>query len=342
MKSHITVFIPGLLSPMMNEAPDHKLPALEKLLSRATQCSGPKSINEGLTTLFHGLQQPIPSAALSALGQGIIKTDDSHYWCIASAASSLVTHQTAYIIGNTHLDLRNDEKESLMAPLNELLHQDGLNLIPSEGPQWICQIQKHTDIMMPDLNEVINKNLHPLLPLGPEQSFWHRLLTEVQMLLQSSKVNNQRAQENKPLVSTIWFWGIGKLPQKISTVFDEIYSNDKETTGLAILSDIECKRWSKLDDISLKSKYILIADNFLYNHAHHLQDDTWQKALFQLEENLFSPLLRACQNGDVSSVSLIFADGRCFDVTNAKLKYFWRKIQPLSLFLNINKIRNDN
>ncbi len=339
MKAHITVYLPGLLSAFLNTDPDLTAPSLARLLSRATQRPGSKTPKEALQSFFTGLHSPIPSAALSGFAQGLIDRNNTHLWCFASAVECLVTHQTAYVLGNAQLGLEEDEKLALAKSLNQLVQQDGLHFMNSEGADWLCSLEKHTDIVMHDLFEVLSKNMYPKLPQGSDQIFWHRLLTEVQMLLQSNEVNKKRATK-KPTISSLWFWGIGQLPQQISTQFDVVYSEDKVMQGLAKLANTPFRKLSLLEEIDYRAHRILIADSTFYQHFQYQSFEPWQVLLHFYEKNLFTPLLNALKKGKIQTLEFVCADGRCFDITKTRLKYIWRKIRPLALLQNSNKNKN--
>jgi hypothetical protein len=252
----------------------------------------------------------------------------------------MVDHQSAYMLGNLNLGLTNEEVAFLESLLNQLLQQDGFILKPKSAHEWYCKIPGHADVIMNDLLEVINKNIANLLPSGPDAMYWHKLMTECQMLLQPSKVNEQRSLLGQPLVSSLWFWGIGKLPQHIQTSFDTIFSNDASVKGLTICANRLYENLPEDGALQLnekmKNRKNLVIDFNLYLLLKHQDHEKWLQYVKYYELSWFNPLLSMLRENKIDSLSLLCGDGHEFKITKNNLRFFWRKLKPIQQFVKIH------
>lgn len=331
MKKTITLFLPGLLLGASENMP--VMPALSRLLSRSQCHSGANTIELALKSLFSGLgTSQIPAGALGALSHGLIQANDDTYWCRADPIECLVDHHSVYLLGNTHLQLTTDEEMACLSSLNQLLQQDGISIMTKHS-EWYIRIPAQVDLVMNDLLEVLGKNMSPLLPSGPDQIYWRRLLTECQMLLQSSVVNEQRLAANKPLISSLWFWGLGALPKNIDTEFDFIYTNDSILQGLSICAKKPYANMPpKWESAMMVGANVLFSDMQFYSLFKQQLENAGHQLLAYYEENWFKPLLNALMQGHFDVLKLICADGRVFTIKKMNLKYFWKRICPVQKF----------
>ncbi len=328
MNPHVTLYLPGLLCNYMKETGLY-LPFLFKMLSRSQKKQEKHDIQSGINYLFKGLEDsPLPTGALSALGQGLIEKDNTKLWCIASLVECLVTHQTAFLLGNEDLHLNEVQAKHLVQALNSLLNQDALNLSYTPSLHWLCSLEQHTQVTFTDLWDVLHKQLHSLLPKGPDSAYWQRLFTECQMLLEGERMNS-----HLPVASSLWFWGLGKLPQQIQTAYDMIYSNDDMIKGLAKLADKQVKPLAVefKDEIFANHKNILIADlSFYYLYSQQLLNN-WENKLEHFEKSCFDFLMQALMKGKIEKVTIL-TETATYSLSKMNLHFFWRKVRnPMRL-----------
>jgi hypothetical protein len=156
------------------------------------------------------------------------------------------------------------------------------------------------------------------------------------MLMQSTKVNELRFSQNKPTISSVWFWGMGKLPQNLKSSYDLIYTEDSLVHGLSLSANIPCNRLQMCDlpfQSSIKNKNSLVADFRFYHLFKHQNNEAGAALLQFYENNWFTPLLHLLANGELDKLRINCADGREFVIRPFNLKYFWRKTHPLAQFI---------
>lgn len=206
--------------------------SLKKMLSRASKLNGPQSSDETLRSVFVGLsQKTIPRGALGSFALEISNQTKSENWCCIDLISCQIDQKAAYVLGSA-----SEDKTHFHQKINKLLAEDGMKLHLTQNNQWYCQLPPNTELVANDLSTIIGKCLSLSLP---ENVYWRRLLTELQMLCASIAPNQNLS---------LWFWGIGSLPENIQTDYDEVYSNDPTILGLA-----KCA----------KVKHGLLSDNLL-------------------------------------------------------------------------------
>lgn len=349
MKRHLTLFLPGLLTEESTEMGAQKtsLPepfsALGQLLSRASCTTTlPSSVEQNIKIFFRGLNMhaPLPAGALGALHHNL-STLISGQWCRVDLIECVVDQQTAYVLGNEQLILNAAQEKSLIEQLNQHLQQDGMIISPvlretaqPAAREWYCYVPSQHDVILNDLLEVMGKSLHNCLPSGPHQAYWHRLITECQMLLARSPLQINRLTPGATRVLSLWFWGLGPLPTEVHTLFDQVYSHDAIMGGLAKCAGITARGLPTHCEEFLKTagKNTLVADLRFMQYGKHQDYSSSSQLLHAYEKNWFRPLIDALNEGTLQSLTINLADGREFKITKKQLKYFWRRIQPLAAF----------
>ncbi len=282
MKNTVHLHIPALFSVAEHNT---KLDAINILLSRAT-------VMGRVPSFFSGLTEPVPAGALGALAYGLNPGDA--LWCRADPIECRVDHQRAHMLGNAHFEISPREQAQIMRALNDLLIPDQHLLVPGNSHEWFCKLGQKTNITFPGLHE-------SFFPTGPDQNYWKRLITECQMVLQ---------QQAHAHISSLWFWGIGKLPQNIRTAFTHIYSDDSVTRGLGMCANVPTARLPAI---------------FIPENGHTLVSVHQYKPDYY-EQHWFKPLLQALKQGRLDALT-ISTDNREYFITKKHLYYFWRRIR---------------
>jgi len=154
--------------------------------------------------------QAMPAGPLSAKRYGLSHPDDGCYWVRADPVKLLADHQQVFMRGYSGVELQKDQVESIIAKLNNLLAQDELEIIYLTSTQWLLKckpgsfvvsninnINYKNNTVWYSVTETLNKNINLFLPTGTNQSYWRRLFTECQMIMQDNENNS------------LWFWGGG-------------------------------------------------------------------------------------------------------------------------------------
>jgi hypothetical protein len=214
--------------------------------------------------------------------------------------------------------------------LNQLLQEvDNIHLHTPWETAWLLELPKQPEINTVDLNSLIGKEISRYLPTGKEQKKWQRLLTEIQMLLHQSPINQARENIGKPLVNSLWFWGEGNLPATKASHFSQVISNNPIAMGLA--------KWSgtynssvfdnegKLKEINFTNSYnILVVEDQLMNKEGKKMVVDSHEYLMWLENKWFSPLLAALRKRQLDELIFYPNCHSVFYFTRKNFWYWWR------------------
>jgi len=118
-----------------------------------------------------------------------------------------VAQNGIYCLDPAMLSLTLDEAQQLCAAINRFLSHDDITLSCRAIPlAWQCQVNHKPRLKTIPLHKVINKEISAYLPRGEDAILWRQLMTEIQMLLHTHPVNQQRQQQGQLTVDSVWFW----------------------------------------------------------------------------------------------------------------------------------------
>src|SRR5690606_8095411 len=81
--------------------------------------------------------------------------------------------------------------------------------------------------------EALGGDVFEHLPEGDAGRRWRALLSEAQVILHNHPANAARAAAGKLPVNSLWFWGGGVLPDRVSTLHARLQSDDEPARALA-------------------------------------------------------------------------------------------------------------
>lgn len=328
------IILPGLFHTGGKfEQPSESFPSLFKLLSKATIVPDrPESFEGVLKQHFSGFSsKEIPAGALSAFAAGDIKADDNHIWMRSDPVYLKSDAHSLYCYGNHHLQISNEEAQSLVEVLNEHFCEDGLHIHMVTPYAWVIKLSEPQSMATNALADVEGQSIEPRLPSGPDALMWHKRLTESQLILERHPVNLARKQKGLLPINSLWFWGLGALPAKIDTYFDFVFANSKIMRGLCELSNTPCMdKLESFDDfienLPNKAHHTCAVIDTRFKRANNLTDMELRASLLETyEQNWFAPIANALVEGLVKTIYLDACHGRRFVISKRHFKYFWRK-----------------
>lgn len=343
----ITLFIPGVFTPAADPAqlaallkaqPLGELPALELLLARGEQQRGGRGSDEQQLFSLFGIAAPAggwPVAAVTRLVDG--GSADGHYWLRADPVHMQPSRDQVVMFGNRHLNVRGEELAQLRDEFNRLFAEDGLTLETPVNQRWYLRVERPPRLTTTPLHTVTGQDIHHHLPQGADALHWHKLLSEVQMLFHGSSVNQQRRQQRQPEINSLWFWGGGVLPAVGAVQWQQLWSNEVVSRGLARLAQVKesslpatAEEW--LEQATGNGRHLVVLDGIrqLYNQLD--EPIEWPAFVQELNQSWFAPLLDALRSGDLSELILI-SDGQRFQLNRKRLGRWWQRRRPFSRYL---------
>lgn len=141
---------------------------------------------------------------------------------------------TARLMAWANLGLAAEEADALAAPLRPLFGEFG-HVLVLRGPEaWVLQCPPETRLpAFPHPLAALGDDAFPHLPQGPEARRWRSLLGEAQMLLHQHPVNAERQRRGLPPANSLWFWGGGRLPDRVEGPAGRVATADPELAAYA-------------------------------------------------------------------------------------------------------------
>jgi hypothetical protein len=203
-----------------------RLPQLQRLLARlpiaASDEGNPQSLSpphERVAAAVWGLAAPdgrIPWAAWQmqqqegggAQGEAWAWITPCH-WHVA----------TDHIVMNHPQELRLDAEESqvLAAAMQPFFEQDGITLVYYTPTRWLARGELFRDLATASLDRVMGRDIDEWMPRAAAAGPLRRLQQEMQMLLYTHPVNDERVRGGLLPVNSFWASGTGALPPQPAT-----------------------------------------------------------------------------------------------------------------------------
>ena len=247
-KSEITIILPNMAGLIQQEINKTLIPStLQKIFNKAHFQADEISLER---SLFQHFNVDLPNN--NDLPIARLRHEEQHVLC--ADPCYLHADLDRLLIFTDSLDITDDEADQLIAAIQPLLTDFGARLLKHKTDQWSIILEPEA---MPDLNftalsDVSGKAVHGYLPKGDEETrlAWLRLWNEIQMLLFDLPLNEQRQQQGKFPINSLWFWGKGEL-QAQATDWQKTLGNNDLLQTLSQHSKISHS--AKIDDIDISS-----------------------------------------------------------------------------------------
>jgi hypothetical protein len=156
------------------------------------------------------------------------------------------------------------------------------------------------------------------LPSGEHTAMHRNILSEIEMALHEHEVNLRRMDEGKQPVNSLWLWGGGTAPEKITRPQPPLFADDPLLLGYWESATAVAERWpgnfADCAEASLKG-FVAVTPTYEYDP---------ERLTAWLEE--LRDLLRS---GRVSRLILWFRDGLRAEIRRSQNIKFWRRDSDL-------------
>ena len=151
---------------------------------------------------------PVPWGAWYAQQKGL---STQGAWALISPCHWDINMTGVRMDDPAQLQLSSEHSQALMASLEPLANEDGIQLHWINPTLWLAHGDVFTHLVAPSPARMANAELSEHLPDVPQDASATRLLrrlqNEAQMLFYDHPVHDQRALERRPAVNSIWFHG---------------------------------------------------------------------------------------------------------------------------------------
>lgn len=332
MTVSVSVLAPGLAEGFTGYAPDAftKAPALSRFLSRSRRRAfAARSPEEAALSLFgqRARQSALPVAPYSYLAD--TGRMPEHYCLRADPVHLQVDSGGLILFDAATFTLRQEESRALSDSIGHWLSQDGWQLNASHPRRWYLCGGNSQQLATQPLSLVRGKSVGGLLPQGQDASQWLARCNEIQMLMTSHPVNQQRAARGLPQVNSLWIWGGGVLAERSACRYSKVFANDALVRGLCLHDATPCEpepqhAQALLQHLEKSERALLVLDGCSAVAAY--QDfPRWNEAVEGYEQQWFAPLLKALLTGRLQSLELLPLNGYRYRMVFHQAWHFWKR-----------------
>ncbi|MDP3759035.1 MAG: phosphoglycerate mutase [Ramlibacter sp.] len=111
-----------------------------------------------------------------------------------------------------HLRLAQQHSKILLAAMQPYFEADGIALAYDAPTRWLAQGDIFRGLPTASLDRVVGRTIDDWMPRTPQAGPLRRLQQEMQMLLYTHEVNDERARAGLQPVNSFWISGTGALP----------------------------------------------------------------------------------------------------------------------------------
>jgi hypothetical protein len=339
----LSVVIPGLFGPAeVKQLPevwqDLSLPALEDFLSRARPSNmDGRGLEQTLFKLFNlsvGRGDDIPVAALTR--QWEAQDAGGYWWLRADPVHLRADRDRIVMLGNRMLDISAEECRELALELNRHFSAEDWMLDAANARRWFVRLDKDPQIATTALSDVVGQDILHHMPHGKAERHWRSMMNEVQMVLHSSRINQEREARGAPAINSLWFWGGGRLPCPASVNWSQLWSNDGFSQSLAALMRVpgaslpsDAGEWLEDDT---PGEQLLVMDG-LQEKIQFADVEAWREYVQTLHDAWFAPLFAALKQRRLAALNLYPADGRVLRLSAGDARRWWVRRRPLAQWL---------
>jgi hypothetical protein len=106
---------------------------------------------------------------------------------------------------------------ALLAAMQPYFEQDGITLEYDAPTLWLAHGEVFRDLPVASLDRVVGRTIDPWMPRTPQARTVRRLQQEMQMLLYTHEVNEERTRGGLAPVNSFWVSGTGALQSSVGT-----------------------------------------------------------------------------------------------------------------------------
>ena len=322
-----------------------KAPALKTILAHArpVHCL-PGVANDRESWLGQALglkrQEDWPWASLMAHEESLSDAAKG-YWLFASPV--YLDTQRQGLILNEPTKISPLEYQALSTTLCEHFNEAHIDCHPTSqfGQGWLLRIPQPQQVHHFNVSQVVGNNIRHFLPKGPHSAYWHRLLTETQMILHDHTINLIREKDGHPPINSVWFWGGGTRPTPEQSPFKTVHSVDPMIKAIArFQSSLTPVMKHSYEDTPLNEGSHLLIFDHLSKHWRQHNLNAWIADLENWDRQWMRPVLNDLKNRRIHELHLISTDVRGIQQWSIKPRdflKFWRTSVSLSSLFDAHK-----
>ncbi|AXE33287.1 hypothetical protein [Chromobacterium phragmitis] len=306
---------------------DLSVPSLQQFLGKGALARRERSHAECLGRLWGA--PPAGLARLAAAAAGLDAAGGD--WLFADPVHLRVDRDRALLADVGVMTVSGDEAAGLTAALNEHFGEDGLTFHPTQPGRWLLHSNKPLRARFTPLWDVVGEDINRHLPQGEDGLAWSRMLNELQMLLYTQPLNDDRELRGDLAINSVWLWGEGD-PGAWRAPAPRLLADDEALLPLARLTGMQTDAAPYAFDGLEAGEDALLALDTLQAAAQYRDPWGWREGLERLERDWFAPMLSALRQRKLEQLTLIATGPAGFELTlkPSDLWRFWKRALPLA------------
>ncbi len=298
----VNLVVPDLFLPREAAAEGYsglRLPALETLLARGDAAALPVATLETWLCAAFGAEAVAP---ITLLAEGV--PPGAAYWLRADPVHLML--RGSEVVLHPVNSLTADEGRQLCDSLNRHFANEGLHFIAPHPDRWYLRLEGAPNLATFPLAQVAGRDVRAFLPHGPDALHWHRLLNEIQMLLTAHPVNAARETRGDWVANSIWPWGGGQAPEKLTQPCARLHTDSPlaiafaKATGMTPLPLPAGGPGWRAGEAGIM---LLVWDGLRHALQHGDLGD-WRDSLQRFEDSCVRPLLHDLRLGRIGKITL--------------------------------------
>jgi len=158
-------------------------------------------------------------------------------------------------------DLGEAESDAFLHAMRPFFADDGITLYPDEPGRWLAHGEVFLGLPTASPDRVLGRNLAPWMPTAAQAGGLIRLASEMQMLLYTHALNDERERRGALPVNAFWLSGAGALATEPKNVMADAKRQPPAITLVTALREAALKEdwatwastWQALDASDIKT-----------------------------------------------------------------------------------------
>lgn len=301
--------------------------AFLRLLGRGTKHTA-GSWEEGLCQLAGvtlDAARDAPVAALSRSGE--TGRQDGYFWIRADLVHKRADRDQLVMLGRAAVAVDTQFSDEVARRVRPLVEEEGLIFEVATPNRWYIGAKDDPLLRTYPPSEAMGRPLNEFLPKGKGRHLWQRLMTEVQMVMHQvlQESDNAVLQQRGP--NSVWFWGVGVLPQGPSSIWDDVAADDPLALGLGRLMAASTRPLPRnFDDwlAGATGNRRLLVMPMLEAAAEPLAEHAYAAQFASIVDDWLTPLAHWLSRGGAARVSIYIGGGLLFDCKPGDRWRVWR------------------
>jgi hypothetical protein len=220
---------------------------------------------------------------------------------------------TAKLLPAEMLALSEEHAESLLKEINAFLLADNMVLSRRPGVGWYLTGMDASQLESFPPSFLANRNASAYLLDGQDSGQWRRLMTELQMLLHTHPVNDQRERQGKLPINSLWFWGGGPLYSSLASADQKlgcavtVYADDEYTRAACADLHMSCKSLEAFDPLLCEES--LIVDTRIANAIFARNESQMHRVIEHIDQHWLEPISKRISEGEIQKLEITNEDG---------------------------------